>query len=182
VRGWWGVGRKRARAHRKPKPIGASVRSSPRAMAEPEELEFRVTYPGGPRDSAGDEFVFVYEEEKRPLVVLLGWAGCQDRVRRGSDTGHDSLPSTCPGVFQHAAVRISGGGGGRSIFNDGRNSLRSRHVQCRTFARGVPPSAFSPASLTYSAVIILFAGRRGIPGSRYSPFPFNSTWFFYRLN
>ncbi|XP_011494630.1 PREDICTED: transmembrane protein 53 [Ceratosolen solmsi marchali] len=48
-------------------------------MAEPEELEFRVTYPGGPRDSANDEFVFVYEEDKRPLVVLLGWAGCQDK-------------------------------------------------------------------------------------------------------
>ncbi|CAB0034649.1 unnamed protein product [Trichogramma brassicae] len=26
-----------------------------------------------------DDFVFVYEEQKRPLVVLLGWAGCQDK-------------------------------------------------------------------------------------------------------
>lgn len=26
-----------------------------------------------------EEFVFVYEEDKRPVVVLLGWAGCQDK-------------------------------------------------------------------------------------------------------
>lgn len=26
-----------------------------------------------------EDFVFVYEEDKRPVVVLLGWAGCQDK-------------------------------------------------------------------------------------------------------
>ncbi|XP_014206151.1 transmembrane protein 53 [Copidosoma floridanum] len=28
---------------------------------------------------SSDDFVFVYDEAKRPLVVLLGWAGCQDK-------------------------------------------------------------------------------------------------------
>ncbi|XP_015122912.1 transmembrane protein 53 [Diachasma alloeum] len=26
-----------------------------------------------------DDFVFVYEDDKRPVVILLGWAGCQDK-------------------------------------------------------------------------------------------------------
>ena len=32
---------------------------------------------GGPDQR--EEFVFVYEDDKRPVVVLLGWAGCQDK-------------------------------------------------------------------------------------------------------
>lgn len=31
------------------------------------------------RQDQREEFVFVYEEDKRPVVILLGWAGCQDR-------------------------------------------------------------------------------------------------------
>jgi len=42
------------------------------------------SFPPSPRDpaltaSGQEEFVFVYEEDKRPVVILLGWAGCQDR-------------------------------------------------------------------------------------------------------
>ncbi|XP_058804042.1 transmembrane protein 53 isoform X2 [Phymastichus coffea] len=72
-----------------------------------QELEYHWTLPasngsvanargGGDGDNDGDddddddddddeprivseEFVFVYEEDKRPVVVLLGWAGCQDK-------------------------------------------------------------------------------------------------------
>ena len=59
-------------------------------MTGPEEIKYRLTFPGGRPDadehqqqraasSGPEDFVFVYEEEKRPLVVLLGWAGCQDK-------------------------------------------------------------------------------------------------------
>ena len=52
-----------------------------------EELEYHVTFPDSNtpkvltsgRNINADDFVFVYEEQKRPLVVLLGWAGCQDK-------------------------------------------------------------------------------------------------------
>ncbi|XP_008209885.1 transmembrane protein 53 [Nasonia vitripennis] len=55
-------------------------------MAKREELEYNFTFPGAAKPAASsnsvrsvDDFVFVYEEQKRPLVVLLGWAGCQDK-------------------------------------------------------------------------------------------------------
>ncbi|XP_066591147.1 transmembrane protein 53 [Prorops nasuta] len=34
---------------------------------------------GDDQDQQKDEFVFVYEDDKKPVVVLLGWAGCQDK-------------------------------------------------------------------------------------------------------
>jgi len=43
------------------------------------------SFPPSPKDPTltgqdqREEFVFVYEEDKRPVVILLGWAGCQDR-------------------------------------------------------------------------------------------------------
>ncbi|XP_012274267.1 transmembrane protein 53 [Orussus abietinus] len=50
-----------------------------------DQLDYRLVFPS-PKDqivNAGrdqhEEFVFVYEEDKRPVVVLLGWAGCQDK-------------------------------------------------------------------------------------------------------
>ncbi|XP_034944434.1 transmembrane protein 53 [Chelonus insularis] len=33
----------------------------------------------GSVENPKDEFVFVYEDAERPVVVLLGWAGCQDK-------------------------------------------------------------------------------------------------------
>lgn len=62
-------------------------------MADQEELDYHIIFPefpAFPKDatittSSSDErdrredFVFVYEEAKRPVVVLLGWAGCQDK-------------------------------------------------------------------------------------------------------
>lgn len=26
-----------------------------------------------------DDFVFIYDDNKKPVIVLLGWAGCQDK-------------------------------------------------------------------------------------------------------
>ncbi|XP_043277623.1 transmembrane protein 53 [Venturia canescens] len=67
------------------------------ADQEQEELDYYIMFPSFPAattnptnvtdtdksESAGvrerDDFVFVYEEDKRPVVVLLGWAGCQDK-------------------------------------------------------------------------------------------------------
>ncbi|XP_043503069.1 transmembrane protein 53 isoform X1 [Polistes fuscatus] len=65
----------------------------PEKMSDQEDLEYCIMFPSfppSPKDPAltssttngqdhKEEFVFVYEEDKRPLVVLLGWAGCQDR-------------------------------------------------------------------------------------------------------
>lgn len=60
-------------------------------MSDQEELDYYIMFPPFPpssrdtppsasgRDDQREEFVFVYEEDKRPVVVLLGWAGCQDR-------------------------------------------------------------------------------------------------------
>ncbi|XP_018359470.1 PREDICTED: LOW QUALITY PROTEIN: transmembrane protein 53 [Trachymyrmex cornetzi] len=59
-------------------------------MSEQEDLDYYIMFPSfppSPKDqtlTAGgqnqrEEFVFVYEEDKRPVVILLGWAGCQDR-------------------------------------------------------------------------------------------------------
>lgn len=61
-------------------------------MSDQEDLDYYIMFPPfppSPKDPAltttttgqdqREEFVFVYEEDKRPVVVLLGWAGCQDR-------------------------------------------------------------------------------------------------------
>ncbi|XP_017877123.1 transmembrane protein 53 isoform X2 [Ceratina calcarata] len=60
-------------------------------MSDLEDLDYYIMFPsfppspkdptlttGGEHDQR-EEFVFVYKEVKRPLVVLLGWAGCQDK-------------------------------------------------------------------------------------------------------
>lgn len=48
------------------------------------DLDYCLTFPSFPDENDTiedhqDEFVFVYEDDKRPVVVLLGWAGCQDK-------------------------------------------------------------------------------------------------------
>lgn len=59
-------------------------------MSDQEDLDYYImfpTFPPSPKDATftasgkdqREEFVFVYEEDKRPVVILLGWAGCQDR-------------------------------------------------------------------------------------------------------
>lgn len=58
-------------------------------MSDQEDLDYYIMFPSfppSPKDSTlatgqdqREEFVFVYEEDKRPVVILLGWAGCQDR-------------------------------------------------------------------------------------------------------
>lgn len=59
-------------------------------MSDQEDLDYYIMFPSfppSPKDptltAAGqdqrEEFVFMYEEDKRPVVILLGWAGCQDR-------------------------------------------------------------------------------------------------------
>lgn len=49
-----------------------------------DDLEYHIKIPSStPKELAhsgeNDEFVFVYDEERLPVVVLLGWAGCQDK-------------------------------------------------------------------------------------------------------
>lgn len=64
-----------------------------RHLGEMTELDYYITFPSlhppaSPNEheelierqcDQRDEFVFVYEDDKRPVVILLGWAGCQDR-------------------------------------------------------------------------------------------------------
>lgn len=52
-------------------------------MAE-DDLEYHIKFPSStPKESSpngeNDEFVFVYDEDKLPVVILFGWAGCQDK-------------------------------------------------------------------------------------------------------
>jgi len=49
-----------------------------------DDLEYYIKFPSpSPKDatptSETEEFVFVYDEDKLPVVMLLGWAGCQDK-------------------------------------------------------------------------------------------------------
>ncbi|KAJ9580610.1 hypothetical protein L9F63_024225, partial [Diploptera punctata] len=49
-----------------------------------DDLEYYIKFPSPtPKDSTPtsetEEFVFVYDEDKLPVVMLLGWAGCQDK-------------------------------------------------------------------------------------------------------
>ncbi|XP_076623067.1 transmembrane protein 53 [Colletes latitarsis] len=59
-------------------------------MSDQEDLDYYIMFPSFPPfpkdptlttsgQNQREEFVFVYKEDKRPVVVLLGWAGCQDR-------------------------------------------------------------------------------------------------------
>ena len=58
-------------------------------MSDQEDLDYYIMFPSSPSfpktptvttgsQDQGEEYVFVYQEE-RPVVVLLGWAGCKDR-------------------------------------------------------------------------------------------------------
>lgn len=54
------------------------------ATVSDDDLEYYIKFPSSvPKDPAenseNDEFMFVYHEDKLPVVVLLGWAGCQDK-------------------------------------------------------------------------------------------------------
>lgn len=59
-------------------------------MSNLEDLDYYIMFPSfppSPKDPTlttgsqdqREEFVFVYKEDKRPVIVLLGWAGCQDK-------------------------------------------------------------------------------------------------------
>ncbi|XP_011298688.1 transmembrane protein 53 isoform X2 [Fopius arisanus] len=54
---------------------------TPGTMADKIDLDLHLMFPSMPpvSDQQRDEFVFVYEDDKRPVVILLGWAGCQDK-------------------------------------------------------------------------------------------------------
>ncbi|CAG9814786.1 unnamed protein product [Phaedon cochleariae] len=49
--------------------------------ADPDALEYYIKFPNPNFDyhNGDHDFVFVVNEEKIPVVVLFGWAGCQDR-------------------------------------------------------------------------------------------------------
>jgi hypothetical protein len=49
-----------------------------------DDLEYYIKFPSptlkdSTPTSETEEFVFVYDEDKLPVVMLLGWAGCQDK-------------------------------------------------------------------------------------------------------
>lgn len=51
-------------------------------MAEEDNLEYYITFPSPNFDyknQNGDDFVFVIDEEKVPVVILFGWAGAEDK-------------------------------------------------------------------------------------------------------
>lgn len=51
-------------------------------MAEEDNLEYYITFPNPNFDyknQNGDDFVFLIDEEKVPVVILFGWAGAEDK-------------------------------------------------------------------------------------------------------
>lgn len=73
----------------RPRETG-ETRAESSKMSDQEDLDYYIMFPSfppSPKDPTltatgqdqREEFVFVYEEDKRPVVILLGWAGCQDR-------------------------------------------------------------------------------------------------------
>jgi hypothetical protein len=51
---------------------------------EADNLEYFIKFPtpnfrNNDEPSAENDYVFVYNEKNVPIVMLLGWAGCQDR-------------------------------------------------------------------------------------------------------
>ncbi|XP_030759684.1 transmembrane protein 53 [Sitophilus oryzae] len=52
-------------------------------MANPDGLEYHIKFPNPNfnynQNNAESDFVFVVNEEKLPVIVLFGWAGCKDR-------------------------------------------------------------------------------------------------------
>lgn len=55
-------------------------------MADLDNLEYYIKFPSpnfnysGSQQNTGDsDYVFVVNEEKIPVILLFGWAGCQDK-------------------------------------------------------------------------------------------------------
>lgn len=49
-----------------------------------DELKFQLKFPLSTArdrmtDREKDDFIFIYDEEKLPVIVLFGWTGCQDK-------------------------------------------------------------------------------------------------------
>nr|CAD7255730.1 unnamed protein product [Timema shepardi] len=90
---------------------------------EGDDLEYYIKFPSPtPKDSSSssevEEFVFVYDEDKLPVVILLGWAGCQDKYlskysaiyeERGCITVRYIAPAGCliwHGKMTHLGKRL----------------------------------------------------------------------------
>nr|CAD7585832.1 unnamed protein product [Timema genevievae] len=88
-----------------------------------DDLEYYIKFPSPtPKDSYSssevEEFVFVYDEDKLPVVILLGWAGCQDKYlskysaiyeERGCITVRYTAPVGCliwHGKMTHLGKRL----------------------------------------------------------------------------
>ncbi|KAF2881471.1 hypothetical protein ILUMI_24707 [Ignelater luminosus] len=48
-------------------------------MADLDNLEYYIKFPSPGQQCGDNDFVFVVDEEKVPIVLLFGWAGCQDK-------------------------------------------------------------------------------------------------------
>lgn len=48
-------------------------------MADLDNLEYYIKFPSPGQQYGDNDFVFVVDEEKVPIVLLFGWAGCQDK-------------------------------------------------------------------------------------------------------
>lgn len=48
-------------------------------MAVRDNLEYYIKFPSPALQNNDTDFVFVVKEEQVPIIVLFGWAGCQDK-------------------------------------------------------------------------------------------------------
>ncbi|KAF7997413.1 hypothetical protein HCN44_005984 [Aphidius gifuensis] len=68
------------------------------------ELDYHLTFPTFQQPEfkkKDNEFVFIFEDNDRPVIVLLGWAGCQDKYLAKysaiyEDKGYITLRYTAP--------------------------------------------------------------------------------------
>ncbi|XP_063234373.1 transmembrane protein 53 [Bacillus rossius redtenbacheri] len=86
-----------------------------------DDLEYYIKFPSPTlKDSSPtnetEEFVFVYDEDKLPVVMLLGWAGCQDKYlakysaiyeERGCITVRYTAPVECL-FWRRSHMRVLG--------------------------------------------------------------------------
>ena len=53
------------------------------SLLQDDSLEYFIKFPSpnckGDQETAESDYVFIYNETNVPIVMLLGWAGCQDR-------------------------------------------------------------------------------------------------------
>ncbi|XP_031836526.1 transmembrane protein 53 isoform X2 [Nomia melanderi] len=72
------------------------------------------SFPPSPKDPAlttgsqdhQEKYVSVYKEDKRPVVVLLGWAGCQDRYLAKYSAIYEEKSNGGAFLYQHVSLAM----------------------------------------------------------------------------